>query len=176
MHVRLPDHAPLPAGPPAEPHPPAAHPARTRRTLRAIAAFEALKGVVVLTAGLGALGLLHRDANAIAAEIASRLHLDPTHAIAHALTDLASQVDDGRIRVAAVLASLYAAGRFVEAWGLWRERRWAEWLAVLSGAAFVPLELLALARGITPARVLALVINLAVIGVLGAQLAARRKN
>jgi uncharacterized membrane protein (DUF2068 family) len=31
----------------------------------------------------------------------------------------------------------------VEGYGLWNERRWAEWFAVISGAVYVPLELFA---------------------------------
>ena len=34
--------------------------------------------------------------------------------------------------------------RFVEAYGLWHQRQWAEWLAVISGAVYVPFELFAL--------------------------------
>jgi uncharacterized membrane protein (DUF2068 family) len=37
-------------------------------------------------------------------------------------------------------AMVYASLRFAEAYGLWRERAWAEWLAAGSGALYLPVE------------------------------------
>ena len=36
--------------------------------------------------------------------------------------------------------------RFTEAYGLWHAREWAEWFALLSGAAYMPFEVYELAR------------------------------
>jgi uncharacterized membrane protein (DUF2068 family) len=36
--------------------------------------------------------------------------------------------------------------RFAEAYGLWFHRRWAEWIAVVSAALYLPIEVLELAR------------------------------
>jgi uncharacterized membrane protein (DUF2068 family) len=60
-------------------------------------------------------------------------------------------------------AALYAAVRLVEAYGLWRERSWAEWLAALSGAVYVPFELYELFRRATWFKFGALAINLIVV-------------
>ena len=38
------------------------------------------------------------------------------------------------------LALAYTALRWSEAWGLWFDRRWAEWLGVVSGAVYLPIE------------------------------------
>ena len=37
--------------------------------------------------------------------------------------------------------------RFVEAFGLWRRKRWAAWFGVLSGGIYVPMELYEMAHG-----------------------------
>jgi uncharacterized membrane protein (DUF2068 family) len=36
--------------------------------------------------------------------------------------------------------------RFVEAYGLWHTRAWAEWFAIISGAAYLPWEILEVAK------------------------------
>lgn len=61
------------------------------------------------------------------------------------------------------LVLVYAAVRFAEAYGLWLERRWAEWLAALSGGIYVPVEIYELARGVTPIKLGALILNAAIV-------------
>jgi uncharacterized membrane protein (DUF2068 family) len=51
------------------------------------------------------------------------------------------RVSQDTLRLVTVCALIYAAMRFVEAFGLWNGRRWAEWFAVISGTVFLPLEL-----------------------------------
>ena len=41
----------------------------------------------------------------------------------------------------AIGAAAYACLRLVEAYGLWYEKAWAEWLAALSGGLYVPIEI-----------------------------------
>ncbi len=67
------------------------------------------------------------------------------------------------IRVLLVLAVAFAVMEGLEAWGLWHERRWAEYLTVVATAALLPLELHELTERVTVFRVVALVVNLAVL-------------
>ena len=59
--------------------------------------------------------------------------------------------------------TLYAAVRFTEAYGLWLKRRWAEWLAALSGSIYIPFEILKLRSGVEPLPLGALVLNIAIV-------------
>jgi uncharacterized membrane protein (DUF2068 family) len=61
------------------------------------------------------------------------------------------------------LAFLYSIVRFVEAYGLWRMRTWAEWFAIISGGIYIPLEVLKVAAHVSRLRVLALVLNVAIV-------------
>jgi uncharacterized membrane protein (DUF2068 family) len=63
-------------------------------------------------------------------------------------------------------AALYAAVRFVEAWGLWRERHWAEWFAALSGGIYLPLEVMELLRRATWQGALTFAINLLIVALM----------
>ena len=55
---------------------------------------------------------------------------------------------------------LIAAIRFSETFGLWFERRWGEWLALVTTLAYIPLELMILSEGIRPFPLAVLVVNL----------------
>ncbi|MCU1393426.1 MAG: hypothetical protein JWM34_1854 [Ilumatobacteraceae bacterium] len=69
----------------------------------------------------------------------------------------------GTIKVLLVLAVVYAVTEWTEAFGLWHERRWAEYLTVVATAGFLPLEVHELIDSITVVRVLALSINMALL-------------
>jgi uncharacterized membrane protein (DUF2068 family) len=67
------------------------------------------------------------------------------------------------IRLLLLVALAYAVLEGLEAWGLWHERRWAEYLTVIATAGFLPLELHELTERVTVFRVVFLVLNLAVL-------------
>jgi uncharacterized membrane protein (DUF2068 family) len=145
-----------------------------RYGLRAVAAFEALKGVLVLIAGSGLLLLVHRDVQAISERLVAHLHLDPASRYPRALLRVAAGATSERLRMLAFGALAYAGLRFVEAFGLWRERRWAAWMGVVSGLVYVPFEARALVRRPGLESAIALVLNLAVVLFLARQLQRRR--
>jgi len=78
---------------------------------------------------------------------------------AHHLFDL----KPGTIKLLLFLALVYAVVEWTEAVGLWLEKRWAEYLTVLATAGFLPLEIHELIDRVTAFRVVALVINIALI-------------
>lgn len=61
------------------------------------------------------------------------------------------------------IATAYAVLEGAEAIGLWRERRWAEYLTAVATAGFLPLEIHELAARVTAFRVIALVVNVAIL-------------
>lgn len=143
------------------PGPPAQH-----RAIRAVAFFEAAKGLFVLAAGLGLLSLLHRDAYALAVSLLEHAHLNPASRYPQIFLDAASHVDDRRLLALAGGAGLYALIRLVEAWGLYRERGWAEVLAALSGAIYVPFEVHGLVTRPSWHGAMLLVVNLVIVALM----------
>jgi uncharacterized membrane protein (DUF2068 family) len=73
------------------------------------------------------------------------------------------------------LAVGYIALRFFEAYGLWLDRAWAEWLAALSGAIYVPLEVHHFMQRPSAINGSVLVANVLVVAFLARQLWLRRK-
>lgn len=139
--------------------------------LRAVALFEATKGLVILVAGFGLLSLVHSGAQAVAEELVHHLHLNPAARYPRIFLDLAGRLTDHRLWMLAGLALLYASVRFVEAYGLWRERRWAEWFALASGGIYIPFEIYELAAGISMVKLITFAANVIVVSYIGYALA-----
>ncbi|HET7566403.1 MAG TPA: DUF2127 domain-containing protein [Gaiellaceae bacterium] len=62
----------------------------------------------------------------------------------------------------AVAAAAYAVLEGVEAVGLWYQRRWAEYLTFVATCAFLPYEVWELTRTVSPFKVVAIVVNVAI--------------
>ncbi len=67
------------------------------RTIRAVAAFEALKGAVVLLASSAVLSLAHRDLHALALALVEHTHLNPASHYPQIFLDAATRVHDARL-------------------------------------------------------------------------------
>ncbi len=108
--------------------------------VRAVAVVEGVKAAIVLLAGFGLLALIHRDVQEVAETLVRHSHLNPASKYPKIFLDAANKVTDGTLWLFAGLAALYALVRAIEAYGLWNERRWAEWFALASSAIYLPVE------------------------------------
>jgi uncharacterized membrane protein (DUF2068 family) len=134
--------------------------------LHVIAIFEASKGVLVLLVGLGILSLVHHSAQNVGEEIVERFHLNFARKHPRILIYAATHLDNSHLRLLAVAALLYSAMRFIEAYGLWRMRTWAEWFAIVSGGIYLPLELYELIHHATVVKAVVLVVNAGIVAYL----------
>ena len=96
--------------------------------VRAVALFEAVKGLLVVAVGLGLAALAGKDVQASSEVLLRQLHLDP-EGLPSVFLRSASQVSDKQLVMLAALAATYAVARLLEAYGLWHGWRWAQWLA-----------------------------------------------
>jgi uncharacterized membrane protein (DUF2068 family) len=131
--------------------------------LRIVSIFEAMNGLLVLLTGFGLLAYIHKDLHFAAERLVRHFHLNPASHYPRIFLDLADHVTDAQLWVMALSALLYAAARFVEAYGLWHERQWAEWFGLLAGGMYVPIELFELARGVTWPKTVLLVVNVGIV-------------
>jgi len=134
-----------------------------KNLLRAVASFEFIKGVFVLLIGICAILLVRKDAWVIAESLLALFHISTDRHSAQVFLDFADNLTDTRLWAAARLAFVYSALRFVEGYGLWKERTWAEWIAFGSGTLLLPLEVRELMRGITLLRSAIFVINIGIV-------------
>ena len=142
----------------------------TQRSIRLIAIFEAAKGSLVLLAGFGLLGLVHRDVGHYAEELVRHFHLNPASRFPRIFLEAAAKSNDTTLVLLACAAFAYATFRLAEAFGLWHQRRWAEWLGAVSGSVYIPIELYELMHGVSWPKVTLLVVNLACVVYLVAAL------
>ena len=75
-------------------------------------------------------------------------------------------MDPGHLEALGVGAFLYTVLFTVEGIGLWRGKRWAEYLTAIATASFVPLEIYELTHRVSPRRLSALLLNLAIVAYL----------
>jgi uncharacterized membrane protein (DUF2068 family) len=132
------------------------------RLLRLIALFKFCKATLLVVVGLGAFELLRPDIAAHAQHWVEALAASSDRRAVQRLISLVTGLSPWRLEVLGIGASLYAALFTVEGVGLWRAKRWAEYLTVVASLLFVPLEVFEVMRRVSPARLAALVINLAV--------------
>jgi uncharacterized membrane protein (DUF2068 family) len=135
----------------------------SRVGLRTVAVFEAMKGVLVIAAACGLLTLLHKDVADEVARLVDRFHVNPEGHVSQALLRAATNVTDAKLWAAAAAAVMYSVVRFVEAYGLWNGRIWAEWFALLSGSIYLPWEMYEVIAHFSPSHLILFAGNLAIV-------------
>src|ERR1700682_6674562 len=110
--------------------------------LRGIATLEVTKGMIVLLAACGILLMVHReDPWDIADGLLRLLHISPDHHFAQVFLDWADSLTEKKVWAVAGVGASYSLLRFVEAYGLWYAKAWAEWIALISGTLYLPFEI-----------------------------------
>lgn len=116
-------------------------PSRPNRAIGMVAAYELLKGIgAVLVAVV--LAIWHTRIEHVAGTSIAAVRRTWGQWLAPQLDTLAgwAQGIDGHWRGLVALVLGYAALRFLEAYGLYRDRAWAYWLSLLGYGIFLPVE------------------------------------
>ena len=134
-----------------------------------VAVLEAVKGLLAIAASFVFLELVRKDVDLedAAQNLLYYLHIDPDRRLSHMFVHAAGKVMDANVALVMTIAFVYAAGRLIEGYGLWRQRVWAEWLAIISGAVYLPFELYKLIRHPTWIHWTILLVNIAVVLYIG---------
>ena len=138
--------------------------------LRAIALLKGLQAIVLFGIALAAFHLLRPE---VALVIQGWVHELPAESEGGFLQGLGRWVSGllpHQIAGISAGAFLYGVLFTVESVGLWQRKVWAEWLTVIVTGLLVPLELWEVLVRISPLRVAALVVNVAVVWYLVRQL------
>ena len=137
-----------------------------RDVLRLIAVFKLLKAALLIAVGVGALRLLHRDLARLVEYWADALRMDPHNRFINGLLEKASYLTPQRIKELGLGSLAYAAVFLAEGIGLWFLKRWAEWLTVVAGSFYVPVEVYELTKSVTWPKAGLLAVNLAIVAYL----------
>lgn len=114
-----------------------------RAGLRTVALVEALKGGLALVGAYVFIRMIRHDVDFedAAEHILFFLHINPNRHLSHQFLDAVSKLSSTSIATILGIAIAYASLRFIEGYGLWKQRAWAEWLAIISGCIYLPFEM-----------------------------------
>jgi len=135
----------------------------SHRALRIIAAYKLAKALGLLLVATTAFGLIGQGNLQSLSDWIMGLPIHHGHAFLVRAIDRLFALGPRKFLAIGLAACIYAAVFLVEAWGLWREKRWAEYLTVIVTASLVPLEVWEIFRHLTWVKVLALLVNVAIV-------------
>jgi uncharacterized membrane protein (DUF2068 family) len=145
---------------------PILQPAQHRKsttTLLLIALFKLIKGLLLLTVGIGAVKLLHRDVAETLSGWVDFLRVDPDNRFIHGILSRVLNLSPNQLKAASVGTFIYAGLLLTEGIGLLFRKRWAEYFTIITTAGLIPLELYELSKHITAAKLAILAINIAIV-------------
>ena len=136
------------------------------RFIQVIAVFKFLKTILFILAALGAFGLLQQSIAEQARVWGSELAFTSGQRLVRRVVMLLTSLSRSRIRALGLIALFYAALFATEGVGLWREKRWAEYLTVVATASLVPFEIWEIAHRPSLIKVAVLVGNVVIVAYL----------
>ena len=133
------------------------------RFLLAISIFKFLKAILFILAALGAFGLMQHGVAEQAREWGTDLAFTSGQRLLPQAIAFLTGLSRSKIAALGLVALFYAALFATEGVGLWRERRWAEYLTVIATGSLIPFEIWEIAHRPTPIRFATFAINVAVV-------------
>jgi uncharacterized membrane protein (DUF2068 family) len=133
------------------------------RLLRLIAIFKFLKAGLLIGLGIGLFRLLHKDVGDVLMHWTEALRIDPGGHFANLILEKAAHVSPEQVKKLGLGSFLYAGLFLAEGTGLWLRKRWGEWLTVIITGSLVPLEIYEIYRRFSYAKVVVLVVNVAIV-------------
>ena len=137
--------------------------ATTHRALRAIAAFKLFKALALFVVAVASFDLVRWSQLHAFARWIDGLPVRHGHELLTSFLDELFQLGPRKFIAIGTAACAYAALFLVEAWGLWRGKRWAEYLTLIATASLIPFELYEIVQRITALRIGAIVVNVAIL-------------
>jgi uncharacterized membrane protein (DUF2068 family) len=131
--------------------------------LRAIAVYKFAKGLALLLVAAVAFRFVHTPSLEHLASWIERLPIRGGHGIVIRWVDGLLGLTPRKFELIGIGASIYAALFFAEGWGLWRRKRWAEYLTVFATASLIPFEVWEIFHRFTGLKVVALALNIAIV-------------
>ena len=139
-----------------------------------IGLFKLFKALVLIAVGIGALRYLHKDVAASVTHWVNVLRVDPDNRFIHPLLAKAFSVTPKQLKELSAGTFFYATLLGIEGIGLLLRKHWAEYFTIITTGALLPLEIYELAKHVTTAKIIVLVINAAIVWYLIVRVRSRR--
>jgi uncharacterized membrane protein (DUF2068 family) len=138
-------------------------PHRSRLVLRLIALERAVRGLLLLAAGVYLLFHLNSDFGRLAERVIHAIELDPKRPLLHRIVAYLHHLHASQLRIAATFALGYGLLELVEGTGLWLDQLWAEYLTVIATSLLIPFELYELVRHPSVWKAGGIIVNVAIV-------------
>ncbi len=136
---------------------------RSRLILRLIATERALRGLLLIGAGIYLFLHLGSDFGRLAERVMRAVELDPRRHFLHRFVQYLHRLHAHELKIAAGLALGYGTLELVEGVGLWLDQLWAEYLVVVATSLLIPFELYELLRQPNPWKAAGLLVNVLIV-------------
>ena len=141
-----------------------------------IGGLKLVKAIVLMAVALGALSLLHKNAQAEIERLIEAIRLDPHNRYINKVLAQAGLLDDRKLETISVGTFAYASLFAVEGFGLLKRKTWAEYLTLVATASFIPIEVYETARRYSTAKLVGMAINALVVAYLVVRVARDRRE
>jgi uncharacterized membrane protein (DUF2068 family) len=134
-----------------------------------IAIGKILKSIGLVASSFLFRALLSEEKHKAIEDWLNNARLEPHSWVLHRCFDVVEKSLDlqhGTLRLLHLGVIIYAALYLIEGIGLWFDRKWAEWMVIVTTAGFLPLEVYEIWKEMTPARCLLFAANVVVMAYL----------
>ena len=128
-----------------------------------IGLFKLIKAAALIAVGIGALKFLNKDLAASVTHWVEVLRVDPDNRFIHPILGRLFSVTPKQLKELSAGTFFYAALLGIEGIGLLLRKRSAEYFTIITTGALLPLEGYELAKHVTMAKVVVLLINAAIV-------------
>jgi uncharacterized membrane protein (DUF2068 family) len=128
-----------------------------------IGTYKLAKAVLLIAAGVAVYRLRHEDVAGGVLRLAARLRLDPDNHYIHAAVAKLSGLDERHLEAIGAGVVLYGLLYVAQGVGLLLQRRWGEYLVVVTTGFLIPLEVYEVVRRFGPVRVAVLLLNAGIV-------------
>jgi phosphoribosylanthranilate isomerase len=132
-------------------------------TIHFISLLKFAKGLVLVAAGIKLLTLLGSDVEAWATDFVTRHGIDLANRYVHSALERLAGVEDKQIMQLSGVAFGYSCLLFTEGIGLWRQKRWAEYLTAIATGLLIPFEIYEIYEKFAWIRIAILALNIFVV-------------
>jgi len=122
-----------------------------------------MKGLVLFLLSAGLLSLINKDLDHFSKQLAQDLNLDVDKYYINLLLSQVGMVKTTLLVEVSIGMFLYGTLSWVEAYGLHKRKRWAEYLTAIATALFIPVEIYEVVYRLSIVRMAVLILNVVIV-------------
>jgi uncharacterized membrane protein (DUF2068 family) len=131
--------------------------------LKVIIWWFSIKGLLLFLLSAGLVSLINKDLDLLSRELAQDLNLDVDNYYINLLLSKLGMAKTTLLVEISIGLVLYGTVCLIQAYGLHKRKRWAEYLTVVAISLFVPFEVYGVVHRLSVLRVAVLVLNIVIV-------------